>query len=776
MEETEATRTTLLNFFLSGHRRELVVLQREGKFVRYLTYEGLLYRMSGGKQTVAVDENLFQEARRFFEDKGNRSKLLPVVNKRGELLSFLRWNNQKEEVSKPDQNLEQIDQADKVLLRECSESVYVWLLKYLREHSEKEVILEGEGWEVLSACGMVSEHGNKVVVYTEGVYDAFEISFGKAPCVPKNTVKSMWQLKEDYKGYRIYVWLENKMGVDLFTQLAFSGVRIEGFCNAQQGSVETFLGKHIVEEETLIYEPDVLIVYKEGDKKNELRERFPDMTAVCVSYEYLFEMCWEIKNKESVIFYDSITAARRTTELLKKFDISIAGYSAANSSLCEKGMEGCEYISIEECVKNTERYNLVAAMVNPYFEESLIGLPDENIDIYVPSMDIFYNSSGIMLLGNMGWYLDKAIKMNKKMVLYGMESCFTNAWLEFFHMMGISMEDIVDEYEEEKTGIKSIYNLAYEETSDYFVIVNKKIGEWIAACEQLEALGFSVFYEDYTGLYATSSYLPVPINDVTLGHVYVALVKGMKYAGFHIYGEEKEGNCRIVTLGGSTTATGSYRVRCWPELLYDKFREIGKSVTIYNGGVDGYTAGEELYKLIRDVGLLKPDLVISFSGVNNALNKRKDYPYVPEHLGNIFDVVCGEKYIKGLKNHEMSIGQIWIQQEQMMSAICKEVYGAEFICFAQPVYVSKRELLLEERLKFVDDAEARTDALIFRKEVLQKAEQFKWMVDIQAFLDEKPEVFMDSVHVYESGNKIIADTIYQRIKGLIGKEKAHGFS
>lgn len=71
----------------------------------------------------------------------------------------------------------------------------------------------------------------------------------------------------------------------------------------------------------------------------------------------------------------------------------------------------------------------------------------------------------------------------------------------------------------------------------------------------------------------------------------------------------------IVTLGGSTTdpniGNGS-----WPGELAHLMTSQGIAGTVINGGVAGYTTSQELLKMIRDVVELGPDIVISYSGIN----------------------------------------------------------------------------------------------------------------------------------------------------------------
>lgn len=755
MEEAEVSRASLLNFFLNGHREDMVVLLNGGIFHKYMTYESLLYDISGNDCSVAAGENVFFEANRFFSEKANRLRLLPVVDSRGSLLSFLRWNNQKREVDKPDQGLEEIEKAPRLFLRECSESIYLWLRAFLREHTGKEIILQGEGWEVLTTCRAVTAGSNTVTLHTEEpINDALELTFGRVPQIKTNSVESMWTLKEAYYGYRIFVRLENKADVDVFTRLAFSGIRVEGFFSSGWGELRTFLDKPVQEPQALLEEPDVLIVCPNGEES--WKSQFADSKAMCLSYSALFEVRGELQEQQIVILYDSPKEAKRVAGNLERHGFQVWGYCPAGA--LQNIMSDEKMVSMEELMKDADRYHIILASATVYFEKSLRVLQNKNLRIFVSGKDIFYRATLYVMLGNMCWYLDKAFRAEKKIVLYGTDTCFTNAWLTFFSHLDKKAEDIVDD----------VYDLAYDDASDTFVIINKQIEQWVSACEQVEGLGFSEFNQNYTGLYAVSYRHLQEKKDVTLGHVTGTLLENTKYPGFSVYGSEEAQDMRIVILGGSTSTSEAYRVPCWAQLMYGRLHQEGKHVTIYNGAVDGYPSAAELYKLIRDVGRMNPHVIVSFSGVNNIL--KEEYPYTFGHLNHIFDEIYGDGYSKGLREESLSAAQVWAQQEQMMEAICRSVYHAQFYCFVQPMYFSKGELLAGERLKFEHDESYRRQALRFRAEASKIAGQFAWMVDLQDMLDGRPEVFFDSMHVDGVGNRMIADAVYAHIIGEFKEE------
>ncbi len=581
-----------------------------------------------------------------------------------------------------------------------------------------------------------------------------------------NTVKSMWELKKEYTSYRIFVWLENESDMDIFTQISFSGIKIEGFCS-DQTEEEMFFNKPVVIPESIIYDSDVILVYgKEDARKNELQKKYLMNESLLLSFEELFEISHIMWSKETIILYDSIKAAKNTEALLKKWGISVAGSCSVSDRTVSNIFPEKLFLRKEEL--SDIEYNIVLASAKIYCEESILKLGNRGMNVFVPSKDIFYSAIIIKLWGKMALNLSSALKSKKKIYLYGTDSCYTNAWLTFFQTVGIDLKKIMDDYEDKEAFVSNIYDIFYEDIKDIYIILNKKIGQWESACDFLESLGFG-FNKMYTGLYAVSYRHLSNLADITLGHVTSELLENTKYGGFRVYGKEKEGKYKIVILGGSTTTSEAYRVTCWPELLYHKLCTSGCEAIIYNGAVDGYSASDELHKLIRDVGNIQPDLVISFSGINNRF--KTWYPYVSGYLINVFDEIYLGNYYRGLKNETLSEAQIWIQQEQMMEAISRCVYQAEFICFAQPMYVSKKVLLPHEKLQFEKNREIRRNDLIYRDEISNAAGQFEWMVDLQNFLDEYPNVFMDEAHVYEEGNQIIADKIYENIITVISKGK-----
>lgn len=766
VEKIECSRNKLLNFFLNGHRKDIVVLQNAGIFERYLTYESLLYGSSEGGESVTIGENVFADAQNFFKVRENRKYLLPVLNEEGQLLSFMRWNNQIIGEEKPRTDLELIEQAARLYIRECNELIYLWMHKFIKEHSGKEIILQGEGWEVLESSGVLDGRENKIQLYkgVDDIYGALDVTF-EYHNQKTNPIIPMWKLKEAYCPFRIFVGPFNRAGVALLGRLSISGILVEGFWE-EYGVKESFLGKPVEELQMLTEEADVLIVCLNWKEKKELKERYPKSQAVFVAYDKLFECRKELVEKENIVIYDSKRQCDRVIKQLKTCGAKIADTILVKQEFFDREFTVNAKMDMAEKHKEPNLYNIIivcSRMRGEAIAEKVIT--GEEYKIFTAKKNLLGTDFAWDETCNWLYPLSEAVMAGKRIVMYGMDSYYANMWLYFFYIMKIDLYKMFDDFEDKANNIFHIYELGYENSEDVFVVLAKNLNEQDKAVAQIRSLGFSVPYLNY--IFLNDSAIDkvrnnIMMPDVTLGFVPLPHFEMREYQGFSIYGSDAPDDYKIITLGGSTTTGSFYANISWPELLYQRLKAEGYYVTIYNGGIAAYNAGQELYKLIRDGSCLNPDLVISFSGINN-IEPNEGHPYIPHHMDYMFYSVCPDGYSKGLENGVMSPVRVWVQQEEMMHAIVEDVYKSKFVCFAQPAYLTKPELSSKERLKFERDKEQRSLAVNFRKEVSELAKNFAWMIDLQSLLDEHSEVFYDSAHVYSEGNRLIADEIYKYV-------------
>ena len=161
------------------------------------------------------------------------------------------------------------------------------------------------------------------------------------------------------------------------------------------------------------------------------------------------------------------------------------------------------------------------------------------------------------------------------------------------------------------------------DSGSYFIVISSA-QSWIikGIKEQLLQLGlieehdfyiFNKWMEKREGI--------IDINDYYFGYSRKYHENTGGYTGFKKFSDKNSTKVRkrIVVLGGSTSDCGyNTAVTNWTEWLEIILRESGCSVEVLAGGIQGYASSQELLKLIRDVLILRPDLVISFSGINDA--------------------------------------------------------------------------------------------------------------------------------------------------------------
>ena len=267
--------------------------------------------------------------------------------------------------------------------------------------------------------------------------------------------------------------------------------------------------------------------------------------------------------------------------------------------------------------------------------------------------------------------------------------------------------------------------------------------------------------------------------------------------GFVIFGKDKLKSSDkvpliIVTLGGSTTDAYYANFRSWSEILYRRLCATGMNVVLYCGGICSYTSGQELLKLIKDVLPLKPDVVISYSGANDQENCLKAegirwHPYVRQ-----FHLRCFEDLMETKRNHRLTwltdiynadkltcgieddrtSSDFWVQNEQLMYSICR-ILDVSFYGFLQPSpefgeYIKDSELAYSEMSSYDGYTE---DVNRWYGDAVKKIENLNYLYDLSGIFNGLSGIYIDECHVFEKGNKIIADHIFRTIIRDIRKIK-----
>lgn len=373
-------------------------------------------------------------------------------------------------------------------------------------------------------------------------------------------------------------------------------------------------------------------------------------------------------------------------------------------------------------------------------------------------------------------------KPEQKIVLYG---CGTLGQIIYMYLkvMGKSVAYFVDNSKEKQgtkqynTEIKSVYDLLYEESYVCFFCI--KYGK-TEAKNDLTDLGL-IEDRDYFDI--------ARFWDRREGHEILDCFCGVSWAsdmeGYKRWGEDSAKQ-RILILGGSTSDPTYTMFNSWGYYFYNILKEKYQSdVVVYSGAVTGYTTAQSLLRVIRDGLILKPDIVIDLSGVNDAFEKG-EYVMVSEYLQYVLGKIFSEGNSKeqfnswsqndrrmqstkkcsfGLRTEQDNISR-WENNLRMTNAICSE-FGISYYAILQPtstVGKSKDKVIKEFDALYLPEERIKVwhDFYLAAKDLCKKYSYIYDMSDV--FEDVEGAVYFDHVHYTEYGNKILAEKIFALVE------------
>jgi len=280
----------------------------------------------------------------------------------------------------------------------------------------------------------------------------------------------------------------------------------------------------------------------------------------------------------------------------------------------------------------------------------------------------------------------------------------------------------------------------------------------------------------------------------------------------------------IIMVGGSTTFNGSPLSNSVPLQLQAVFQDNGfENLRVYNFGVVSFVSGQELSLMLHTITDLKPDLVVSFGGVNDAwepfyYDPRPGYPY--NHMaweqavrtrGNR-DAPVGDLVTQILRKSRVAhrffwhsftnratnlhrlrqevnhlsgpwrdqIAEIYINNLRKMCNLAR-AFEFRFVAFLQPNIHFKNNLIGAEQTVTPLNGEAEHFRETFQL-YLQKGEDL-WQespvsadcdscafVDIsRMFENSERQIFPDGYHATNEGNRMIAEQMFGRLREWVGK-------
>ena len=273
---------------------------------------------------------------------------------------------------------------------------------------------------------------------------------------------------------------------------------------------------------------------------------------------------------------------------------------------------------------------------------------------------------------------------------------------------------------------------------------------------------------------------------------------GVKINSFGFRGAEfnrkkKDGEYRIVTLGGSTTfGTGTADGFTYPEFLERKLNSqlAEKRYEVINAGVAGSTAANISNLLREEILSIDPDMIILYSLINNFYYNDNAYRYhanllqtihrglllhslfyltLREKMTVIFGQETGNLYkapLKDILNNFLQDDSFWHELKATFNDIIRtaEDNNIKVVIIKQAVWLrdhgqARCGILLDKKVKPIyDRAYGLLDEVASSEniELIDAASHFNNVA-------EKDKFFTDGVHLTDKGNEylaaLIADTI-----------------
>jgi glycosyltransferase involved in cell wall biosynthesis len=453
------------------------------------------------------------------------------------------------------------------------------------------------------------------------------------------------------------------------------------------------------------------------------------------------------------------------------------------------------FASVEKVIALENRFNEQRGLIdklNSLKEPDTICTQENSVQPVQPDIDftvigdMVWQGRIIKVLGNNEFILNK-VREGKKIIIYG-----DNDLVEIFiSQLNINIAYCIND----KTGsiccckqVMNVYELSYEEPGHFFVVVIQPNYYLSRIHKTLTEVGL-IDIKDYKVLVHLNAYTDGAfLRDPYLGWSRLYNEHDNKFPGFKVYGEVGTRSLCIVTLGGSTTDPTHEGVASWTECLYYMLKEYGIDVTIFNGGYASYTSTEELIKLIRDVIPLHPDIVISYSGVNDfgQVRQQKNMENSHPRYKRLFISAAQEKIFSWISQQEdgatvlygiqtdKSPAMFWSDNQRMMHSISEE-FGIKFIGILQahPKSEGMASSVIEGyitalRGQMEDNKNAFLNPLstkIMYDEAEKEISDIPYILNFRHIFDEIADfdIYFDPAHKFERGNQIIAANVFENL-------------
>ncbi len=544
---------------------------------------------------------------------------------------------------------------------------------------------------------------------------------------------------------------------------------------------------------------------------------------IITSYEQYEQAENVLKNSNSIKYLNMFETLNRT--LLENNIIIYGAGKNSEEFLCKQGRKvKCEIcdsdkekfpngekflgrVIVELSEKIEEDKNLFLLILSNAYQEIYhqvlsVGVKDENIYL---DFDKFVHKGRIHICDNIYYWASRtghslktavyslSITAKKKnIILYGMSKVVKKT-KQKLEQLDIAVAYTLERLSMEEDGtIKKIMNMDLENCE--CILVDGFSEKTLELIETMD-IDINIFrwldnYSPYYSIEWDKNYSKA--IDPILG--YATIKDNEQYPGFIEY-RGMNGNMEnpvVIVTSGSSTTTGYWIQNCWSRYLSEILSERGISHCIYAGGIEAYSTGQELLKLIRDVIPMNPDMVISLNGINElAWMKIDGYSF----HNKFYKKLC-KQTLREINNQEDCLGkgfhkniisygskdnrtnyEIWHDNNLMMKAVCASK-NIIYKSFLEPCILTKKWMGDEDRncLAALEIFQkegtgelvySSNQANVLRGHVLfeQNAKRYNddFIIDLTGVFDKEDACYIDVCHVLEKGSRILADEIFKNI-------------
>lgn len=366
-------------------------------------------------------------------------------------------------------------------------------------------------------------------------------------------------------------------------------------------------------------------------------------------------------------------------------------------------------------------------------------------------------------------YLYRILMKKRKVYLFGDSIQYLADVMSVLKKVGVVIHRAVSLNIDEEVligdfKISNAYQLIYEDLSDCVI--------WVLTGEEENARKFMNRSGICRDIFVYGSTAPLALDrlyvlDTHLGY--------MDSRGSIVRRNCPDGDkaIRVGILGGSTSDYDVLFEKSWPACLLDLAWRKKIKMEVICAATAGNTSAMELIRLIRDILWKKPNIVISFSRVNEIMQVVGNHRFAHIHQKAIFDKLAHAGAVnlfvgfERVKSYYMGEeiedpAYVWLNNERMMHAVCEE-FGIPFYAFLQPFLNDKKPQTLIDREVIehsFDDPKIIQELDQLAEDVKKDINCYSWLYDFTEIFDNvDEEVFFDYYHVLENANQLIAEKI-----------------